>query len=360
MSIKALPARGIYGWDSVNEIWVKVKVDSDGKISIINTDISTILSEIQSATYGLEAIKDAIDAVSVSGASAQEVWEYVGSRALTTPADYKADVSSLALEATFTAIKGAGWSDENIKEIVDYLENVTYGLSALKDLLDALPTLAEIESGDLATILTYHDVPSEDSATDSQMRDVVGKKSDTVAGTSIVSLIKKLIVDTGTDIVADFDRHLVILDSWSDSVATVTITGGSTDVNLPDVIIPSLPTGASIWKVILLFKCAKIKDSSASDNAINGVAAIRIKKSTGAWGTDDIVAYDIQDNSWAVDVSEATEIGGDAFIGNLNNDDLSGEVDAAATYNLRFEDIQADGANLVLHDVAVGLRVYFY
>lgn len=38
----------------------------------------------------------------------------------------------------------------------------------------------------------FHDVPGEDSATDTQMRDVVGKKSDTVAGTSIVAISKQV------------------------------------------------------------------------------------------------------------------------------------------------------------------------
>jgi len=38
----------------------------------------------------------------------------------------------------------------------------------------------------------YHDVPGEDAATDTQMRDVVGKKSDTIAGTSIVSISKQV------------------------------------------------------------------------------------------------------------------------------------------------------------------------
>jgi len=61
LSIKALPAIGIYGYYSTGEEWIKVSVDADGKIQITSTDLSTILSEIQSATYGLEAIKDAVD-----------------------------------------------------------------------------------------------------------------------------------------------------------------------------------------------------------------------------------------------------------------------------------------------------------
>lgn len=163
-----------------------------------------------------------------------------------------------------------------------------------------------------------------------------------------------------TNLAADFDRHVTWIDCWSDETARVQITGVSSDVNLPDVIVPTLPTGATIWKVVILFKSHTLKDTSTLDNAINTASAIRIKKSTGIWGVDDIVAYDIPDNAWAVDVSEATEKTGPCFVGNINNDDLSSEVDAAATYNLRFENIQADGANLELEGVAVGLRVYFY
>jgi len=141
----------------------------------------------------------------------------------------------------------------------------------------------------------------------------------------------------------------------------VAITNVSSDIDLPNVIVPTLPSGATIWKVVLLFKCALIRDTSGSDNAINtATATIRIKKSTGAWGVDDIVAYDIQDNMWSVDVSSSPDRGGDAFVGNINNDDVSSVVDGAGTYNLRFEDILADGANLELHDVAVGLRILFY
>lgn len=45
---------------------------------------------------------------------------------LDNPDQYKADVSALALEATLTAIKGAGWTNETlklIKELVDELES---------------------------------------------------------------------------------------------------------------------------------------------------------------------------------------------------------------------------------------------
>jgi len=161
----------------------------------------------------------------------------------------------------------------------------------------------------------------------------------------------------------DLDKKKVvyIIDCWGDIDNVVTITGSSSDINLPNVIVPTLPDGARIWKVILIFKCDLIRDTSGSDNAINGAAAIRIKVSTGAWGTDDIVAIDIPDNSFAVDVTNVgRDRGGAVMPGNLNNDNLSSVVTGAATYNIRLEDIQADGANLELHEVSVGLKLYLY
>lgn len=73
---------------------------------------------------------------------------------LDNPAQYKADVSSLALEATLTAMKGAGWSTETlkvIKEYVDDLHDSAYGLSALKTLIDDLNNLADSEVWAYAT-----------------------------------------------------------------------------------------------------------------------------------------------------------------------------------------------------------------
>jgi len=52
-------------------------------------------------------------------------------------------------------------------------------------------SLTNIDS-EIDVIAGYHAVPSEDSAADAQMRDVVGKKSDTVAGNSLIALIRKL------------------------------------------------------------------------------------------------------------------------------------------------------------------------
>jgi len=66
---------------------------------------------------------DDIDAAisSRSSHSAADIWTVPG-RELSTPDNYKADVSALALEATLTDIKGAGWTTQTLKSIGDYVD----------------------------------------------------------------------------------------------------------------------------------------------------------------------------------------------------------------------------------------------
>jgi len=247
LSEKAKPGRGLWLWYTTGGVWVKASCDSTGKLTITSTDLTTILSEVQSATYGLEAIKDAVDLIPV------------------------------------TAMRGT-------------------------------------DNAALASSLTTHD----------------------------------------TDIKADFDRHLTRLDFWSITEDNIAITAtADQDYNLPDVTVPTLPTGFTIYKVYLLFKCAIIRDSSGSDNAIDEAGVIRIKKDGDAtFDGNGLDAYIISDNMWAVDVTNVgRDRGGDGFQSNV---DISSKVDGADTYNIRLDSISADGSNLNLVDVAVGLRVIVY
>ncbi len=103
--------------------------------------------------------------------------------------------------ATVTALTGHTAQTGDSYPIVSH---VTYGLDAIKTLIDSIttggPTQAQMDTAHalLATVAKqdvidgYHDVPIEDAVTDAQMRDVVGKKTDTVAGTSIVSISKQV------------------------------------------------------------------------------------------------------------------------------------------------------------------------
>jgi len=82
---------------------------------------------------------------------------------------------------------------------------------------------------------------------------------------------------------------------------------------------------------------------------------VNVKKSTGAWGVDDVALINIPDNVWST--SASTKEGGMLIEGNI---DVASVVDENATYNLRFNgNIFVDANNLELIDVAAGLKVYF-
>lgn len=68
---------------------------------------------------------------------------------LDNPNQYKADVSALALESTLTSIKGGGWSSETLKVIYD-------AIAALNDLAqsDILGDATPFNGADIATILS--------------------------------------------------------------------------------------------------------------------------------------------------------------------------------------------------------------
>jgi len=119
------------------------------------------------------------------------------------------------------------------------LSNETDGLGALKTLIDAKAPASEYDTemaritADVATeakqdvIDGFHDVPSEDAADDAQMRDVVGKKTDTVAGTSLVALAKQVLADTGStgSIRGADDDTLKTLSDQIDAVSAPAMVG---------------------------------------------------------------------------------------------------------------------------------------
>jgi len=167
-----------------------------------------------------------------------------------------------------------------------------------------------------------------------------------------LSALKTLIDGLGTK----SDRKIQKLDCWSENSAVVTITSSSQSLNLPNVVVAGIPSGATIVRVEVLLKIALIRDSSGSDNAINN-ASCKVKVDADSGYGSTVTGIDIPDNSWAVDVSTSPDRGGDAIVG---DNDVKTEVTQNGTYYLRLEAAQADGDNLLLLDVMVGLRVYFY
>jgi len=67
-------------------------------------------------------------------------------------------------------------------------------------------------------------VPTEDSADDINVMDVVGKKSDTTAGDSLVAVSKQIMLDTGTTIPATITTIDTVVDTNQDFLDGTTAT----------------------------------------------------------------------------------------------------------------------------------------
>jgi len=140
----------------------------------------------------------------------------------------------------------------------------------------------------------------------------------------------------------------------------VTVPAVAADLDFPNVVVAGIPTGATILKAIPILHIARFVDSSAGENKINAASkTLRVKKSSGAWGTDDIVAFTFDQNGFLTAASAGR--GGVTLIGA----DVKSEVDGNATYNFRSEEtnrsdaIVAAGASLLLYDVQLTFRIEF-
>lgn len=127
---------GLIKWDTggASPVYAVEEYNIEGIIDAIEEDTSELqglisASKIAAQVKGMDTsvltaaaiAADTIGASEFTQAAADKIWD-TAAKALTTPADYKADISALALEATLTAIKGSGWSDETLKAIMDALE----------------------------------------------------------------------------------------------------------------------------------------------------------------------------------------------------------------------------------------------
>jgi hypothetical protein len=148
------------------------------------------------------------------------------------------------------------------------------------------------------------------------------------------------------------------MDFWSDVDDKIEIDGAAADLDFPSVVVSGLPASCTLVRVIAMLKYSHRKDTSAADNYIDVASkTLRVKKSTGSWGTDDVVAIDMPINS--LYTTKSTKEGGDLVIGDKS------EVDGNATYNFRSEQtnrsdaISALADHLELYDVQMGIRVEF-
>lgn len=158
-----------------------------------------------------------------------------------------------------------------------------------------------------------------------------------------------------SEVEAEIQKAITSLDFWSNLDDVIDLPAAAADTDLPDVVVAGLPSGISLVRVVPILKVRAIENTNAGGtNAIDGAQAIRVKKSTGTWGVDDLAGIDLPDNLWLVAAS--TREAGDVLIG---DNDVKAEVDGNATYNLRFENAAVDYDYLRLNDVLVGLRFFF-
>ena len=156
-------------------------------------------------------------------------------------------------------------------------------------------------------------------------------------------------------------RKVSFLDSWSAPANKITISDVAADLTFPDIVVPALPSGLSIKKVALVLSVRALADISAGDNYINGAdKTIRIKKSSGAWGVDDVVGITLPNQGLYCKAS--AKEAGPVIIGDT---DLSALVNANGSYNVASRQtvsgdaLVAFGASLELYDIQVGLRVFW-
>lgn len=251
----------------------------------------------------------------------------------------------------------------------------------------------------------FHDVPAQNAVTNSQIRDVVGNKTDVATAAvfdnkSLVAYAKGIINHLGnfagrangditlldvlgvpdvankdlytcliTDRLDNATYGLSALETLVDGLETrlsntlitrtwfsasqeeVALTGGAGDKTLPSVTLPNI-TG-TIVHVYAGFKFRMIENTNAAANKLNGAQDIQVRVDTpGAWAD----AINFVDDQFGLAAS--TREGGDCIIGSI---DLVGTVTAFNdVYEFQWDEAVADQANLQFNDVQTFLIVSYY
>jgi len=145
------------------------------------------------------------------------------------------------------------------------------------------------------------------------------------------------------------------------AIVAVPAVGNVADLAFPDVVVAGLPDGLTIARADIALIVGALLDTSTTENQIAAASkTLRVKLSTGAWGTNDIVALTFVLNSLQVDASAYR--GGVVLFGGT---DVKSVVAANGTYNFRSDQSErtdaviATGDDLELLDVSVVIRVWF-
>jgi hypothetical protein len=229
-------------------------------------------------------------------------------------------------------------------DVVDVVGNKTDTIAGT-----SLVSLIKIETAAIAVIDEFHDVPAQNAAANAQINEVVGNKTDTTAGDSLVSLVK--IVDGVVDAVKPRTDHLEITKCFfSPQQALVTLSTAHTDAALPTVTLPNI-TG-TITHAYAGIKFRMIENSNAAVNKLSGAQEIQIQAAAEGW-LDCIHFVDDQ-----FSLAATTKEGGDCILGYT---DVVATVDVFNdTYEFQWDEPLTDQDSIKLHDVQTFLVVSYY
>lgn len=146
------------------------------------------------------------------------------------------------------------------------------------------------------------------------------------------------------------------------AIIAIPAVGSVADLAFPDVAVAGLPSGITIKRADLVLIIGALLDTSTAENQIAAAdKKLRIKISTGAWGTNDIPALTFVQNSLQVDGSAYR--GGTVLFGGIDIKSIITIADG--TYHLRSDQTErtdaviATGDTLELLDVSAVIRVWF-
>lgn len=194
---------------------------------------------------------------------------------------------------------------------------------------------------------------------------VVSGKVDTVDGNVDAIKLKTDNLPTSpadeTLLEAILGRKGIFVPFWCHpSADKVSIDDTAANVTFPDIVVSGLPSGLTLLQVRFALAIANLKDTSGSDNYINGASkSIRLKISTGTWLANSVIGLTF-DNQ-ALYTTGGGERGGPVLLG----PDIKTSISANGTYNVRSDhDNHADAivalaADLEMYDVDVGLMFIY-
>lgn len=232
-------------------------------------------------------------------------------------------------------------------------------VKAVKAKTDALPADPADDSdldAAIAVIDGFLDVPVADTNDDVQIRDVVGRKTDTANTTinntsSLMRYLKGAISELAS-VRARTDHHLITRTWFSPIQETLDLHAVAANESLPSVVLPNITGTISEVYAGIVF-CMK-EATTANANGVDGAQHIQVKESVGGAYTDAIAFVDD-----ALTVAASTREGGTCIIDTTH--EIHGQVAAFnKTYNFQWTSGKSHADHLRLSTVQTFLIVSYY